>query len=520
MNPYDKFLYPSYAYPQTHPEHLATLATLFGMKPAPVENCRVLELGCSRGGNIVPMALVLPHSEFAGIDLAKSPIEQGQATIDELGLKNITLRQMDIMEVSSDFGQFDYIIAHGLFSWVPPEVQEKIMAICKDHLSPNGVAYVSYNTHPGYHLQGMVRGMMRFHAAQYDEPKEQISQALSFVKFLSESLPETNYSIFLRDTVKELSERCDESIYHDELAEVNLPLYFYQFMELAEKHGLQYLSDANFHDMQEAFPSDITNILQALSKGRTILKEQYMDFFRCRRFRRTILCHMDVKLERTPQPEQMMNYYIASSAQPVSQKPDIASEAEEEFRNSQGASMKTGHPLAKAVIAELADAWPGSLHFNDLLLKVRNRLSSGPSGNETASEEDVLALCKIILWTFAAGLSELHIGPPKFTLNVSERPVVSPLVRLQLKNDNRVTSLHHMSVQMESPLERRLLMLMDGTRDREDLLNELAALVESGSADLQVNGELVQDRQKAIELLREGLEATLNKIARLALYVS
>lgn len=520
MNPYDKLLYLSYAYPLTHPEHLATLATLFGMNPPPTETCRLLELGCSSGGNIIPMAMGLPQGEFVGIDLAKSPISQGQSVIDTLGLKNITLRQMDIMEVSSDFGKFDYIIVHGIFSWVTPVLQEKIMAICKDHLSPNGVAYVSYNTYPGSHMRDMVRGMMRFHAAQFDEPKEQISQAVSFVKFISEALPENKYRVFLKDAVEELSKRRDESIYHDELSEINLPVYFYQFMELAGKHGLQYLSEANFYDMHESFPSDVTDILKTLSKDLVVLKEQYSDFLKCRGFRRTLLCHQDVRLNRTPQPEQMKNFYIASSARPVSLTPDVTSEAEEEFRNIQGASMKTGHPLAKAAIVELADEWPGSLHFNDLLLKVRKRLHPGSSENESTFEEDTLALCKIILWTFAAGLVELNINPAGFKLTVSERPVVSPLVRLQLRNDNRITSLRHTSVQMESSLERRLLMLMDGTMDRGNLLNELANLVESGSADLEVNGVQVSDRQKALEVLSEGLDTTLNKIAHLALFVA
>lgn len=369
-------------------------------------------------------------------------------------------------------------------------------------------------------MRDMVRGMMRFHAGQFDEPKEQISQAVSFVKFLSEALPENNYRIFLKEAVKELSNRSDESIYHDELSEINLPVYFYQFMELAAKQGLQYLSEANFYDMQESFPSDVTNILKTLSSDPIILKEQYSDFLKCRRFRRTLLCHHDVRLNRTPQPEQMVNFYIASSAQPVSQQPDVTSEVEEEFRNPQGASIKTGHPLAKAAIVELAGEWPGALHFNDLLLKVRNRLQREPSTNESTFEEDTLALCKIILWTFAAGLVELNINPLRFKLKVSERPVVSPLVRLQLRNGNRVTSLRHTSVQMESSLERRLLMLMDGTMDRENLLNELANLVEAGSSELQVNGVQVRDRQKALEVLSEGLDTTLNKIAHLALFVA
>src|SRR5438093_4154914 len=135
---YDEVLYPSHTHSQTHPDRLATIATLFGMTPAPVDGCRVLELGCGDGGNLIPMAFGLPGSEFVGIDLAARPIGSGQALVEALGLKNITLRPLDIMQISSDFGRFDYIIAHGLYSWVPPAVQDKILAICKANLAPEG----------------------------------------------------------------------------------------------------------------------------------------------------------------------------------------------------------------------------------------------------------------------------------------------------------------------------------------------------------------------------------------------
>lgn len=133
VNAYDEVLYPGYPRSQTHPDRLATLATLFGMKPAPVERCRVLELACGDGGNLIPMALGLPESEFVGIDSAACPVAQGRTLSESLGLKNITLRQLDIMEVASDFGQFDYIIIAGLYSWVPPPVQDKILVTCKAH---------------------------------------------------------------------------------------------------------------------------------------------------------------------------------------------------------------------------------------------------------------------------------------------------------------------------------------------------------------------------------------------------
>ena len=125
---YDRVLYPGAAHTQTHPDHLATLAGLFGMKPAPLDRCRVLEIGCTDGGNLIPMAHGLPDADFTGIDIGTRSLAAGRDCIGALALKNIRLLELDILDVPEDFGAFDYIIAHGIYSWVPAAVREKILA--------------------------------------------------------------------------------------------------------------------------------------------------------------------------------------------------------------------------------------------------------------------------------------------------------------------------------------------------------------------------------------------------------
>ena len=147
------------------------MAILRGLEPAPINRCRVLELGCGVGLNILGMAFQLPSSEFVGLDLAQRPIASGQASVTGLGLQNISLHSMDLCDASPErFGTFDFIIAHGLYSWVPQPVRERILALCREMLNPQGVAYVSYNAYPGNHLRDLVRGMMRFHTAGLEDP--------------------------------------------------------------------------------------------------------------------------------------------------------------------------------------------------------------------------------------------------------------------------------------------------------------------------------------------------------------
>jgi len=224
--------------------------------------------------------------------------------------------------------------------------------------------------------------------------------------------------------------------------------------------------------------------------GDPVLKEQYLDFLRCRKFRHTLLCHQEVALHREWEPERMGKLYAASAAQAVG--PADAGGVEE-FRGPQGSAMSTAHPLAKAVLHCLAEAWPRALAFAELLGRV---------GGEKAG-----ALAEILYWTCAAGLVELHSHPPCCAARAGERPLASPLARLQLRQGPSVTTLRHTTVTVEGVLERQLLLLLDGTRDRAALLAELTAFARSHGL------------RPGAPMNAEELERALQKLARLALLV-
>ena len=152
------------------------MARIFGVSTPDIAACRVLELGCASGGNLIPMAFNLPRSEFVGVDLSRHQVDDGRSVIRDLGLSNIRIEHASILDIGPDFGTFDYIICHGVFSWVDEPVQEKILQVASDNLSASGVAYISYNTYPGWHMREGVRRMMRYHTRQFDEPQEQIDR--------------------------------------------------------------------------------------------------------------------------------------------------------------------------------------------------------------------------------------------------------------------------------------------------------------------------------------------------------
>jgi methyltransferase-like protein/2-polyprenyl-3-methyl-5-hydroxy-6-metoxy-1,4-benzoquinol methylase len=517
---YDEIAYPGRSFASTHPDRLATIATLFGMTAAAVERCRVLELGCGDGANLIPMAYALPESSFFGVDLAARPIASGQKMIHTLGLRNVELAQLNVMDLTPDHGQFDYIIAHGLYSWVPPAVQEKVLSICRENLAPAGVAFISHLVYPGSHLRDMFREMMLFHVRDLAQPAARINQARALIKFIADSPAGSDvYRLFSQSFSEELSRLLDGFLFHDYLADINAPAYFVQFAERAAKHGLQFLGEADFFEMQydyDIYPSRLRDVLRQLESQNVILKEQYLDFLKCRRFRQTLLCHGEVSLDRLPKPERLANLYAASPVRPASPDPDLASHRAEEFRSPKGGTISIDHPAAKAALAQLGSVWPRAVGFTELLTHARSRAGLAP--DDQARDAQVLG--HVLLKCYAAGYVELHAHAPRFATTVSERPVASPVARYQILNDSVVTNLRHVAVSIEDSLCALMLKLLDGTRDRQALLNDLVAPVASGAAVIERDGQPITDPEQARAIIAGGLENNLAGFAQNALLVA
>lgn len=500
---YDEIPYPGAPYFQTHPDRLATLAILFGMTPAPVERCRVLELGCGDGGNLIPMAFGLPESSFTGVDLAESAIVRGQELIARLYLKNIQLHHRDLMDFDSHFGEFDYIIAHGVYSWVPPHVREKILDICKSHLAAHGVAFISYNTYPGGHLLDTVREMMQFHTRNISSPRERLRQARELLDFLVEAHPDQDvHGALLRQELKLLLERKPEFFYHDELSEHNHRFYFHEFAEQARRYGLKFLSEARLLNMQtDAFGPQVGEKIRALGGGDELVREQYLDFLKLRNFRQTLLCRSAVALDRKLSPGCVTRMFAASDARPASPEADITSTLALQFNYPNGGSMSTNHPLAKAAMTNLGRFWPQAMPFSELLRTSRT-LSRRDGSAGAPLEEDASWLSDMVMKLYAANFLELHVHTPAFVTKPSARPVSSALARAQVEHDSSVTNLRHSSVEVEDEAARQLLLMLDGTRNQDQLLRELRQRVNSG------------------EITAESLETNLNRLGTLALLVA
>jgi methyltransferase-like protein/2-polyprenyl-3-methyl-5-hydroxy-6-metoxy-1,4-benzoquinol methylase len=520
---YDEMPYESYPFPQSHPDRLATVATLLSLQVPPVERCRVLELGCAAGGNLIPMALGLPQASFVGIDLSARQIADGQAMVQALGLTNVTLEQRSILDVPADWGPFDYIVCHGVYSWVPPPVQDKILDVCRQNLVPEGVAYVSYNTYPGWHLRSMIRRMMLYHASHFTEPQRRVQQARALLDFLVESAGQesTPYGAILKSELEVVRNSRDNYLFHDHLEENNEPVYFYEFIERATAKGLQYLGEADVMVMVPAnFQPKVQEVLRRLAPD-TMHMEQYMDFLRNRMFRQTLLCHQG----RTPtygvRPDRLTAFHVASPVRPASAVPDLHSTGPEQFCGLSDISMTVNHPLVKAALLHLGQVWPRAVPFEQLRETARTLLGWGPSPLESSRAEDNQCLGESLLkayTTVADRLVELHVCPARPVPEVSTRPVASPLARLQAAQGQQVTTLRHQPLWL-AEFDRQLVRLLDGSRDRAALLDALAELVRQDVLVIHHGGERVTDDANIRRYLSAALEQQLPFLARQALLV-
>jgi methyltransferase-like protein len=454
-----------------------------------VERCRVLELGCGDGGNLVPMALGLPNASFVGIDAAPGAIARGSELIEALELPNVALHAESIEDFAPAAGAFDYVIAHGVYSWVAPAVRDRLLAICRHALTDQGVAYVSYNALPGGRLRDALRDMLRFRATGVTEPAERVAQGRALLHFLLEGWPaEHDFATVMRRQAEGLLDRGDASLLHDDLAEVNEPVYFHELVAHAERHELQYLAEADFFEMQTGVLAEpVAETLRGIEDP--IRREQYLDFLKGRMFRQTLLCRAECELDRTPRPEVLERLAVSTPAR-ARGEPDA--EGAVTFEGPTGSTLATDHPLVCAALERVADAWPAALWVRELV---------APG----SSPEDRAALCDALLRSYAANLVQLHADPPALTTTPGELPEASPLARHQARAGDMVTNLRHVSVRIEDDLGRALVTLLDGTRDRTALATDLERF-------LRARGEQLAEAE-----LHAGLDRSLQGLATLAL---
>ena len=494
---YDTVIYSGGIFSNTHPDHLYCLGKLYGLNPAAAEKCRVLEIGCAIGSNLLPLAMAFPDSDFVGIDLAPKQIQEAESLKKESGLKNIRFINASITELKEDIGKFDYVICHGVFSWVPKVVQDAILATCRDNLNEDGMAIISYNTKPGWCHIAPIRDAMYMHGNRFNEPKDKLAQAKAYMKFILEAMPNRTEGVgkMLQDKYDMFMKSKDYYLYHELLEPDNTPLYFTEFMEMAKEHNLQYLSETAPQYMMN---NNLSQKFLDIAKQATdrVIIEQMHDFITNRQFRSTILVKEGKKLNMQWTPEAIEKFAFSFSPR---------------FRKNQDGEWKLGDNVVN-ISSNNADVNTVLDHLN----KIRTPKTLKTISDETKVDEKVVRdfFLQNAIGLFAKSLLQFHsveLHLPKFD---ASKLKTHPLIIASAKRDYalHVTNMIKMQVQIDS-IDKLIIPMLDGKCTVEKVGEMLVKSLGENKITLQSKENVEQTDEDKAKFLKEEAKRRIGRYA-------
>jgi methyltransferase-like protein/2-polyprenyl-3-methyl-5-hydroxy-6-metoxy-1,4-benzoquinol methylase len=510
---YDEIIYDKLPHKQGNLRLLETIGDLYGIEPVDIHHCRVLELGTATGKTIIPQAEEFPESQFLGIDLSPAQINAGNETVRSLNLHNIELRAANIMDIDESWGQFDYIIAHGIYSWVPPMVQDKMLDVCRTNLSPHGVAMYSYNTYPGWLFSRYARDLMCFHTkrANVFDAKTAISEARASMDFAVEFTAKRNdyFANTLAWCQEHVKKASDHYLAHEHLETFNAPCYFSEFCRRLEEKDLQCVSDfhwVRYHDMKH------DGRLRTLVKGEPndVVLEQYCDFLLNQTFRSSLICRRDLTVQIREQ--SILNRYHFYLPVGCSIK-KVESEGEQpagwQFTMPNGSKISISRsPLLDLVCEYFISNRDGFFTVNDLCQTVLPKLQGK---GETKEHLDVLGT------TFSrmvrAGIVQIVLHPPTDRTSDLRRPYARTFVRQMLKRDAPAVPNAMFEAVGVDALARKLIKQFDGRRSVTDHILDVQKDMQKGRIKVAQNGLAIEpdDRDTLTAFVENVIQDWRNK---------
>lgn len=491
---YDATPYNSDAFPQSAPGQLAAIAHVFGLDAPPVSTARVLEIGCAAGGNLIPFAAMHPKAQVVGIDLSQVQIDDGRMRVAALELDNLELLAGDVAQMDSAvLGQFDFVIAHGVYSWVPANVQDAVLAALRDLLTPRGVGYVSYNVYPGWKVKEVMRDAMLLASGASANPDDKVREARAMADFLEDVAPADGVMARVLAEFRARDEGFGDSyLLHDELEAFNAPCYFYEMVGRAAGHGLTFLAEARPETM---FPANhgpkVAEFLNEKCGGVRVLVEQYLDFVANRTFRESLLVHA----EREPQIRygvdagRYARLHFAAQT-PAVDGPTVMDQSRQEYEVADGATLFTNDPGLKAALEALNSRWPWTMSHEELVESARQRLTSAGFRPSANLGEHIGGLVGVLI---EQGHVRYRLDPvlperssPDTPLRLAE-PVRRMAELSRADADATVFNLWHEPLLL-TPFDRQLLPLLDGTRDCDGLVDAILAIDRDDPIGIEVDG--------------------------------
>jgi len=499
----------------TQPDQLAAVAQLRGLAPADVAHARVLELACGDGGNLIPLAERYPDATFLGIDPSPRSIDAATSEARALELTNIEFRPSSLLAIASSLGQFDYILAHGVYSWVDTASRRRLLEICRDHLAPQGVAYVDYLTNPGWQAHSVLGAAMRYEGRGRSSWPERMVAGRKLAEFLRASLDtELPYVEWLGGALTPVLAQTDDYV-RDQYLRPTHAVYLREFLADARAHSLEYLGDGTQGVRYTDYLHPQTErSLDALTTD-PLAKEQVRDILQNKGHRQTLLGHHGNSLERTLLVERARGLYL--SARLVAKEgAAIDTPAPTTFTGADGLSVTTPVPAMKAAIKRLANAWPGAIEFGELVDNVVG--AAAAARGDAVPPDEVQRLQINLLRCCSGGIIHMHGAAPSFVTRISDRPAAGRLARWRSARSEIVTNRKHEQVRLD-PVDRNLLQYLDGTRTVVEVIDVLADAAERGTLVVVEDGrEAPLERRR--EILRAAVPESLERLAKHAFLIA
>ncbi len=484
---YDKVPYQSNAFINASIDRMYVVAKSYGINATKPENARVLELGCAAGGNIIAQAIKHKSANFIGVDLATSQIQEGQKAINKLGLKNIELFSDDLANIArgggvAKYGKFDYIIAHGIFSWVPDFVKKAIYEIGAKLLSDNGVQMISYNTYPGWKFKEITRDFMRFASKDIDfdkEPAQKLQCALNALKFeigayktTTLSSPAHDYQILTRELKAHNNKKVQDNknpsyIMHEYLEIYNCPSYLIDFVADANDLGLAYVEDMHLHFDYNEFSNAAVEEYAKLAWKNRIEKDQMFDFLNSTQFRHSLLTlkknESKICLDHAKMQERIMDFHLCLSDK-------------SEYLKERAKGLELEH-----LVRALYDAYPASI-------SVREAIKLVPQNTLIGHIYDISAVTSSIF------ISYERLFDIKYEVNKSRlRQDFMPLVRYLANDKTQALCLGgylNQSLRLNST-DYEIFTMLDGKNSKADIIKYLLKKCRMGNfaPSVQIDGK-------------------------------
>jgi len=468
---YDETPYLSGPIQRSHPGRLAAVALWRGLAAPEAARARVLEIGCASGGNLLPMAATMPEARFLGVDLSPAQIAAGEARRDRLGIANVEFRAASFESLGEADGAFDFILCHGVYSWIPEALRDSLLGVICDRLAPHGVAYVSFNVLPGWRLFQIARDSLRLAARGLEDPAARAARSRQLFSLLATQSPERHtYGQFWRREAQRMSAGGDAYLEHEVFEDDNAPESFADFSARLARFGLDYLGESAVSgNNPAAFVSEAAEAIEALADGDRGQRETYVDIFTGRSFREALIVRAGraAALAAAPPVATWDRLHVLPGLDlKGAADPDEASV----YRLGDGETELTFRGLdVGAALARLVARKPASSSFADLRARAEARE----------------ALAEALRLVVEFGLAAVTTAPVACAAALAERPTLWPLAAEDAVTGERTATLRHAGFKYQ-PLQRFLAPRLDGSRTRDELVDDVVALAVNGQ--LTVNG--------------------------------